>query len=299
MMRRTLGPALMLAGILFVLTQGCTATRPMWSAITDTPTDVHIQGRWVWAELLADNVGMEKDFYHKVFGWRFESKGTGTQTYDLVRADGRPIAGIVHFAKHAGSERAAKWLPMMSVPDTARAAEEAVKSGGKVIVASRALPGRGEAAVLADPEGAAFGVLHSSSGDPRDEFPDIDTWFWMELWAKDAQKMADFYRPLGNYEVTRQEGPGDREELHLVAGGYPRADILEVLRKDLPSTWLPYVRVKDLQKTVDTVIEAGGYVVIEPSPDIRNGKVAVFLDPLGAAFAAAEWTDEAAEEGKP
>jgi predicted enzyme related to lactoylglutathione lyase len=121
----------------------------------------------------------------------------------------------------------------------------------------------------------------------------------MELWAKNASQMSDFYRPIGSYDVTRQEGPGDRTELHLMAGGFPRAGILEVLRKDLPTTWLPYVRVKDIRKTVDSVVRAGGQVVIEPDPEIRKGKVAVFLDPLGAAVAAVEWQDESEEEGKP
>jgi predicted enzyme related to lactoylglutathione lyase len=50
---------------------------------------------------------------------------------------------------------------------------------------------------------------------------------------------------------------------------------------------------------VENVVRAGGQVVIEPRPEIRKGKVAVFLDPLGAAVAAAEWTDEDSEEGKP
>jgi predicted enzyme related to lactoylglutathione lyase len=47
------------------------------------------------------------------------------------------------------------------------------------------------------------------------------------------------------------------------------------------------------------VEKAGGRVVIEPSPEIRNGKVAVFLDPLGAAVAAAEWGDENDGEEQP
>ena len=298
-MRCSTGRMLIVTCAMLLLAGGCAPTRPQWPAISETSTDVHIQGRWVWAELLADNVDREKTFYREAFGWQFESRGTGTNTYTLVRVDGRPIAGIVHYAKPAGAESSARWLPLMSVPDAARAAEQAAASGGRVIVPSKGLPGRGETSVLADPEGAIFGVIHSGTGDPPDVFPPYGTWLWMELWAKDASRMADFYRPIGSYTVTRQEGPGDRTEMHLMAGGYPRAGILEVLRKDLPTTWLPYVRVKDLRKTVDSVVRAGGQVVIEPSPEIRNGKVAVFLDPLGAAVAAAEWRDENEGEEKP
>jgi predicted enzyme related to lactoylglutathione lyase len=253
----------------------------------------------VWGELFADNVEAEKTFYREVFGWQYESYGTGKDAYTLVRVNGRPIAGIVHFAKPADALRSARWLALMSVPDTARAAEQAASSGGKVLVPARDLPGRGAVAVLADPEGALFGVIHTTSGDPPDAFPSYNAWLWLELWAKDASRMADFYRSLGAYTVTREEGPGDRAEMHLVANGYPRAGVLELERKDLPSTWLPYVRVKDLRQTVSAVDRAGGRIVVSPSPEIRNGKVAVFLDPSGAAVAAAEWKDEGEEEGQP
>jgi len=290
---------LALAGTVLLLAGGCATTRPQWPAVSDVPTEVHIQGRWVWAELFADNVEAEKTFYQEVFGWQFESHGKGTDLYSLVRVAGKPIAGIIYYPKPAGAERSARWLPLMSVPDTARAADQAAASGGKVLVPSKNLPGRGETSVLADPEGAVFGVIHTSTGDPPDVFPSYDAWLWLELWAKDASRMAEFYRPIGDYTVDREEGPGDRTELRLMASGYPRAGILELFRKDLPTTWLPYVRVKDLKKTVAGVEQAGGRVVIEPSPEIRGGKVAVFLDPLGAAVAAAEWTDENQGEEKP
>ncbi|HTN44644.1 MAG TPA: VOC family protein [Nitrospiria bacterium] len=298
-MRKDHVRALTLAAMAMLLTAGCATTRPQWPAVSDVPTEVHIQGRWVWAELFADNVEAEKTFYRDVFGWRFESRGTGTDLYTLVRADGSPIAGIIHYPKPAGAERSARWLPLMSVPDAARAADQAAASGGKVVVPPKNLPGRGETSVLEDPEGALFGVIHSGTGDPPDAFPSFNEWLWMELWAKDASRMADFYRPIGAYTVTPQEGPGDRTELHLVANGYPRAGIIELLRKDLPTTWLPYIRVKDLKMTVAGVERAGGRIVIEPSPEIRDGKVAVFLDPLGAAVGAAEWADENAGEGNP
>jgi len=175
----------------------------------------------------------------------------------------------------------------------------ATAGGGKVIVPARKFQGRGTAAVIADPEGALFGVIRSATGDPPDEFPPFSAWFWMELWAKDAEKMGVFYTPLGNYALTRHEGPGDRREVRLSANGYPRADILETERKDKPSMWLPYVRVKDVQKAVAVITRAGGRIIVEPSPEIRGGKVAVFLDPLGALAAVVEWKDDSEGEGKP
>ena len=298
-MRNTIVNTIALAGMLLFLAGGCTTPGPRWPAISDVPTDVHVQGRWVWGELFTENVEAERAFYGTVFGWQYDNIGAGKDFYTLVRVDGRPIAGIVHFVKPANAARSARWLPLMSVPDAARAAEQAAASGGKVLVPSKVLPGRGEVAVLADPEGAIFGVIHTASGDPSDTFPSENSWLWLELWSRDAAKMAEFYRPLGAYTVAKQESPGDRPELHLMAGGFPRASVLEIERANVPSTWLPYVSVKDLKQTVTSIERAGGRIIVPPSPEVRNGKVAVFLDPLGAAVAVAEWKDENEGEEKP
>lgn len=288
-----------LVGTVLLLAGGCTAGRPGWPAISETPTDVHVQGRWVWGELISDNVETEKTFYQEVFGWQYHSYGRGKDTYTLIRANGRPIGGIVHYARPADAQRSARWLPFMSVPDVKRAADLAAAFGGKTLVPPKHFPGRGEVAVLEDPEGAIFGVIHAPGGDPPDVLPSYNTWFWLELWAKDGSRMADFYRPIGAYTMTRQDNPGDRPELRLMANGYPRAAILELNNQDYPSTWLPYVRVRDLQETLAIIVRAGGSILVDPSPGIRDGKVAVFIDPLGAEVAVAEWKDEGDEEAKP
>ena len=290
---------LMLAGAVLLLIGGCTATTPRWPAISELPTDVRLQGRWVWVDLIADNVDIEKRFYGEVFGWQYETYGTGKDAYTLIRVDGRPIAGIVPYDKPADADRSARWLAFMSVPDLDRAADQATASGGRVLVPPKHLAGRGAVAVLQDREGAIFGVIHATDGDPPDVLPSYNTWLWIELWAKDSSLMADFYRPIGAYTIERQEDIGDRPEIRLVAGGYPRAAVLELERQDLPSTWLPYIRVKDLRQTLARIEQAGGSVVVPPSPTVRNGKVAVFLDPLGAALAVAQWTDENNAGNKP
>lgn len=290
---------LVLAGAVLLLIGGCTATNPRWPAISESPTEVHLQGRWVWAELMADNVEIEKRFYREVFGWQYETFGTGKDAYTLIRVDGRPIAGIVPFEKPADADRSARWLAFMSVPDPDRAADQATASGGRVLVPPKNLEGRGAVAVLQDREGAIFGVIHATGGDPPDVLTSDNTWFWIELWAKDGSLMADFYRSIGAYTIERKEDIGDRPEIRLVAGGYPRAAVLELERKDLPSTWLPYIRVGDLGQTMARIERSGGSVVVPPSPTVRSGKVAVFLDPLGAALAVVEWTDENDVEDKP
>jgi hypothetical protein len=64
-------------------------------------------------------------------------------------------------------------------------------------------------------------------------------------------------------------------------------------RQDLPSTWLPYVRVADMGATLERVMDSGGYVAVAPNASFREGKTAVIIDPLGGALGLVSWPDEA------
>ena len=53
--------------------------------------------------------------------------------------------------------------------------------------------------------------------------------------------------------------------------------------------WLPYVRVEDPSALAAKVVSLGGRVAIAPRPDIRNGTLAIVIDPRGAALALQKW----------
>jgi len=141
-------------------------------------------------------------------------------------------------------------------------------------------------------------VIHAASGDPSDMFP-TDTHGSGLSSGPGSSEMSEFYRPLGAYTVAKQESPGDRPELHLVAAGYPRAGVLEIERANVPSTMAPYVRVKDLNKTVAKHRAPGGPHCHHAEPGDPGRKVAVFLDPAGAAIAWLSGRMRNTGEGKP
>jgi predicted enzyme related to lactoylglutathione lyase len=58
----------------------------------------------------------------------------------------------------------------------------------------------------------------------------------------------------------------------------------------LRPTWLPFVRVKNLAESVGLAKQLGGQVLLEPRPDLFEGRVAVLADPTGAAIGVLEWS---------
>jgi predicted enzyme related to lactoylglutathione lyase len=283
--------------IALLLISGC-ATEPRWPAITEPANYQQTPGRWVWAELITADVAAAKAFYGAMFDWQFETLGRGEKTYTLIRHHDLPLGGIVYGPQVADVAPAARWLGLASVTDVEQAALLAAQTGGAVLVAPRELPGRGEVAVLEDPEGARFAVLDSTAGDPPDEFPAAGQFLWRELWAGDGARMAAFYAQVIGAEIDQVDASPPDLEWHLRAGGFPRAGVLQQTTGDLPSAWLHYVRVDNLATALKRANELGAIVVVEPDPNIRQGAVAVLIDPMGGAIGLAEWRDELDSESE-
>ncbi len=262
-----------------------------WPPITDPPTAQRHPGRWVWAELLTRDVATAAKFYGDVFGWTFETYGPADdlKTYTLVSSAGVPIAGMVfNQSPEVSGSRDARWVGLMSVPDVDAAARQVTKGGGRTVFGPQALGERGRAALFTDPEGAIFGVIHSATGDPDEGVGAENQWLWVELWASDPAKMAAFYQGLGSYDIVQGTVPGETSGMHLVTAGTPRAGILPKPAQ-VPSTWVPYVRVASVADTVARARAAGGAIVLEPMR-AHGTNVALLLDPTGAPVAVAEWS---------
>jgi len=56
--------------------------------------------------------------------------------------------------------------------------------------------------------------------------------------------------------------------------------------------WLPYLRVEDVKISTKQAEQAGARVVVPPNPAVRDGHVALIVDPTGAALGLAEVAPE-------
>jgi predicted enzyme related to lactoylglutathione lyase len=275
--------ALLLFVFMLGTTPFCAAADPVWPAITDPPTSNYVPGKWVWQELFTEHAALAADFYGKVFGWTFQVLPAGRgPAYTLALSAAEPVAGMIERDHSYEQQRGSRWIGMISVPDVKAAARYAEKQGGKIIVAPRVLAGRGEVALLTDPEGTPFGIMRSSSGDPPDFLADENQWVWFELWAKDPGAMTRFYAGLAGYEIESMPRPDGRPGFALSSGGYLRCGIVSSPSPSVPSAWLPYVKVSDVKAATARAAQSGGRIVLQPSPEVREGRVSLITDPTGA-----------------
>jgi predicted enzyme related to lactoylglutathione lyase len=192
-----------------------------------------------------------------------------------------------------------RWFGYLSVPSVRKAARAVTNNGGRVLAPPRKHPKRGEQAVFADPEGAVFGVLKSSSGDPQDFLADPGDWIWIQLLSGDAGKAAAFYAKVGGYEVIENTATNRLNNYVLASEGYARATIrtIPATQEQVRPTWLLFVRVKDLSESLTLAQQLGGKVLLSPRPELFHGKVAVIADPTGAAVGLLEWAGREAKGG--
>lgn len=283
---------LVAAGILLLCAgpgfAGASGELPPLTTVSGSP---RLPGKFVWADLVTDDVPAARKFYGQLFGWTFRDLGG----YTIAANDERPLCGLFQRPRPADPNAKPRWFGFISVGNVQRAEQAVTRAGGRVLAPPQRLPGRGEQAVFADAEGAIFGVVKSSAGDPGDFLPDPGDWIWMQLLSRDAQQASGFYRKVGGYEVIENTSSNRLSDYVLASGGYARATVKAIpAREDqVQPTWLPFVRVNNVAESVAQARLLGGRVLIAPRPELFAGKVAVVADPTGATIGLLEWSQAA------
>jgi len=258
--------------------------------VSSTVTQEHNQGQFLWHDLATSSPEIAMKFYAEVFGWQFETLGSGSSAYYVVKNNGKPVGGIFKLADKYGNT--AEWISSISVDDVDEALTYNLTKGGKVVFKKEFFVGRGETALIQDPQNALIALLHSESGDPtpvRAADVEMNSWLWDELWTNNLQGSLDFYEGLVAYEASEVENSKRpyfifKRDNRILSGA-----IGNPVEGGSRSAWMPYIKVQDVNETLAKAKKAGARVMLEPGPEIRKGTVAVLLDPTGAQFTIQQW----------
>lgn len=273
-----------LAATFLVIAVGCTST----ALIDDSGMSFSREpliGKIVWTDLITDDLDAARAFYGALFGWTFEDAGRRHgQRYLIARANDVYVGGILEVGERAERKSLSRWLPYVSVDDVDVAVQRTTSSGGRVAVAPTNV-GIGRVAAIIDPEGAVIGLARSRVGDPEDAStaPAVGRIVWTELLANDPMAAAKFYAAVVGYDprtVTRRGG----EYTWLTHHDAQRAGVFKNPSTTADPSWLTYFAVDDVVAATARVLELGGTVVLPPSATLREGTIAVVIDPTGAVL---------------
>jgi hypothetical protein len=281
-----------LLGVFLICAAPAVAQTSALPPLVEPASAEHHAGKMIWADLATPDLAAAKRFYSGLFGWTFRDVRLHKTDYAVALLGNRPVAGLFQRPVPSREHRPA-WLTFIAVGDVDTATRTAVEHGAKVVHEPRTFAPRGRQATFTDPEGAAFAVLASSSGDPGDFLAAPGEWIWSSLLAGDPSAEAAFYQTLFGYDVFDLPTDDGLEHEILSTDDYARASVNHFPKDSSRrrTHWINYVRVVDASDAAAKAVSLGGRMVVEPHVDRYGGKLALVADPAGALVGLMEWSD--------
>ena len=131
----------------------------------DPPDVLAAPGEWIWGAVMTRDPGADAAFYQDVFGYEVFSLPSDARGEHLLLASENFARASVNPLPQADGVRP-HWIGFVRVIDVAHAAEAAKTLGGRVLVEPHQDRHGGTVALLADPAGAAIGVMDWTETTP-------------------------------------------------------------------------------------------------------------------------------------
>jgi predicted enzyme related to lactoylglutathione lyase len=116
---------------------------------------------------------------------------------------------------------------------------------------------------------------------------EANTFGWAELNSRGVDRAIPFYQKLFGWSTkTSDMGPDAPPYTEFQLGGESIAGGMEMnpmVPAEVPSYWLAYFTVDDIDKSFKKAIGAGAKEMMAPQ-DFPGGRFAILSDPQGAAF---------------
>lgn len=233
-----------------------------------------------WRELMSPEPEKSQRFYGELFGWSIKAVPFGPNTYRLINAGEKQIAGIMDFKKPGIPPH---WVSYVTVADVDKAANAAKANGGTIANPPTDIPDVGRFAVLLDPFGAVsvpFKTAHPERDGAPPQRPGPSEFCWETLSTSDIDKAIAFYTQV--YPWTSKKGDPGNTNLFF-AGDRMIADIQKT-PPGVPPNWLTYVVVSKLADGRARAEKLGGKILMPEIEVPGMGVLAVIADDLGAVI---------------
>jgi len=231
-------------------------------------------------------------FYSAVIGWSFTDAGMDGFTYHLAAMNGAMVAGAMEMPPDVAG-MPPFWMLYFAVDNADVAVAQMVAAGASVHRPVAEIPGTGRFALLADPQGAGYGILEPlprmDQGSGAASGPGKGHGSWHELTTTDPKAAMGFYGKAFGWKPSTSMPMGEMGSYDLFSRN--GTDIGGMMRA-MPGTgdpggafWLPYFGVDGTEAAVARIQKAGGRVKRGPVEVPGGNFIAVATDPQGAAFA--------------
>ncbi|AVH60304.1 MULTISPECIES: VOC family protein [Streptomyces] len=242
--------------------------------------DRPVTGGPCWTDLATNNVDAAKRFYADLFGWRPETDPRPEAGgYTIAYLGDAPVSAITPQFQES---QPVAWNVSFAVADADAAAEAVRAAGGTPTLGPMDVFDIGRFAVALDPGGASFQMWQAKTFPGAGLFNSPGSLGWVELLTRAPDRVTEFYTQVFGWTVNASE--------NYTQWGIEGADFGGMLTMgekfphEVPSHWLPYFAVEDVDSTANAAVGAGGSMLMEPTSVPEGPRIAVLRDPQGAAF---------------
>jgi predicted enzyme related to lactoylglutathione lyase len=249
----------------------------------------HAPGSPCWVDLMTPDADGAIAFYTTVFDWQAQDQfdDDGNRIYTQFTRDGKSLAGLGQSPPEM-AHMPPVWSTYIAVEDPAATAEAVSANGGTVLMPPMEVMTAGSMAIFADPAGAAFSVWKAGEHIGAEICNEPDSYSWNELMSRDVDKAKAFYTQVFGWSYDEMD-MGPMGTYSVIAGGENNGwgGLMAMppdVPAEVPSHWMVYFTVSDIEATMAKVTGAGGQIANGPMDIPGVGQFAVIQDPAGGVF---------------
>lgn len=244
--------------------------------VRDTPWPA---GTPCWVDLAVPDVSAATAFYGAVLGWSFVDRGERFGHYLIAYTAGRAAAAIGPVVREG---QPSVWVVHLATDDADATAESIVEHGGSLLAGPAEIPGTGRTATALDPTGGLFGIWQPRELTGAGIVNEAGSLTWTDARLSDPEPGRAFYSAVFGYRyLPIPDAPDGYATVHV--GDEPVGGVAGT-PEGVPSHWLAYFAVADVDAAVAVAARAGATVLM-PAEDTGFGRIGILTDPFGATFA--------------
>jgi predicted enzyme related to lactoylglutathione lyase len=242
-------------------------------------------GQCIWYDHLTRDPAGAVAFYTEIIGWKSQPFGPGVP-YTMFLSGQGPLAGAETMPGNLPDKVPPQWKANIHVADVDATVAEVKRLGGRVLAEAADYPDVGRLAVITDPQGLSVNVFAPTRAIPPRDATKPGEFMWSELMTTDHEAAFAFYSAVFGWKKKREMDMGRLGAYLIFSHGDEDLGGMFTKPKDVqvPSYWLYYIHVADLDDTIERARTRGAKVVRAPQEVPGGARVAMLLDPQGASF---------------
>lgn len=275
-----------------MMTTSTAPTKPFANA-------THHAGCFWWVDLTTPDPAAAKAFYGELFGWTYDDSPVGNgAVYSMAKLDGLDVCAMNgQRAEQAGMPP--MWTAYLTVDDVDAVTARVADLGGAVLAEPFDVMDVGRMSMIQDVSGAAVALWQAITHPGAQAVNQPGALTWTELIARgEPEAVTGFWAELMGWTTMSSPMPDGGQYTTFLHDGHPAAGMLQMpedMAIDVPSAWMVYFAVADLDASLAALSRLGGVVHITPTRAPEVGMFAMVQDPQGGMFYLLqldEWPEE-------